>query len=116
MMRMHVTENIIEEIIVSTYGEQLDARQRHVFGQALQGLVRLAKAEQLLDIRLDAQRAAGLSGNASARRQTRAILRRIGLDLELDQVQRKLEFGDSTDTAADDGPGGADLRDGLPRD
>lgn len=116
MMRMHATENIIEEIIASTYGEQLDARRRHVFGQALQGLVRLAKAEQLLDIRLDAQRAAGLSGNASARRQTRSILRRIGLDLELDQAQRKLEFGDSKDAAADGGQDGAGMRGGLSRD
>ncbi|MFC3374795.1 hypothetical protein ACFOLJ_02625 [Rugamonas sp. CCM 8940] len=110
---MRATENIIEELIVSTYGEQLDAHKRHVFGQALQGLVRLAKAEQLLDMRLDAQRSIGLPGNADSRRQTRTILRRIGLDLALDQAQSKLEFGDGKDAAANGGQAGADLNDGL---
>ena len=53
------TDNIIEEIINSTCGERPDARCRHLFFHALQGLVRVAKAEQLQQMRSDVRLAIG---------------------------------------------------------
>lgn len=84
------TESVIEELVAATYGPGLGPRSRHVFAQALYGLVRLAKAEQLAEIRLDTERASGAMASISRRRQTKAILRKIGMDLS--QRQRELEF------------------------
>jgi hypothetical protein len=85
------TDKVIEELIAATCGLQPGMRQRHAYAQALLGLVRLAKAEQLLEMRLDAERASGSLACASRKRQTRAILRKIGMDVR--HRQRELEFG-----------------------
>lgn len=53
------TDNIIEEIINSTCGEEPDPRCRHLFFHALHGLVRVAKAEQLQLLRSDVRLAMG---------------------------------------------------------
>lgn len=55
------TETIVDELILAVYGEQPDARQRHVLRQALHGLVRQAKIEQLQEMRRDIWRASGLA-------------------------------------------------------
>ena len=52
------TDIIIEEIIKSTCGKTPDPRYRHLFFHALHGLVRVAKAEQLQQMRLDVKLAA----------------------------------------------------------
>lgn len=85
------TDTVIEDLVAATCGLQSEMRQRHVYAQALQGLVRLAKAEQLLEMRMDAERAAGSMVCAGRRRQTRAMLRKIGMDVR--SRQRELEFG-----------------------
>lgn len=58
-MHQRRTETVITELTEATYGKEDSARTRHVFSQALHGLVRLAKSEQLLDMRRDTERAAG---------------------------------------------------------
>lgn len=85
------TDRVIEDLIAATCGPQSGLQQRFVLAQALQGLVRLAKAEQLLEIRLDSERAVGSAVCANRTRQTRAILRKIGMDVR--NRQRELEFG-----------------------
>lgn len=94
------TDKVIEDLIAATCGLQAEMRQRHVYAQALQGLVRLAKAEQLLEMRLDAERATGSLACASRKRQTRAILRKIGIDVK--NRQRELEFGQHYPEGKDD--------------
>jgi len=66
-MHQRSTEAVISELMEATYGGHDSARERHVFRQALHGLVRLAKSEQLLDIRRDTERAAGSGGANLAR-------------------------------------------------
>lgn len=61
-MLTSATDNMIEELIDATYGDPADVRQRHVFAHALHGLVRLARSEQLLAMRLDVERATALAG------------------------------------------------------
>jgi hypothetical protein len=85
------TDKVIEDLIAATCGPLSGSQQRFVFAQALHGLVRLAKAEQLLEIRLDTERAVGGVACASRKRQTRAILRKIGIDVK--SRQRELEVG-----------------------
>ena len=68
------TEKLIDELVLAVAGTARDARARHVLAQALHGLVRLARSEQLLDMQRDAARAMG----AGSRRETRALMRRLG--------------------------------------
>lgn len=55
-MLTRVTDTIIEELIDATCN---DLRSRHIFLHALHGLVRVAKAEQLQEMRKDVARATG---------------------------------------------------------
>ena len=68
------TAKLIDELVLAVGGAVHDARARHVLGQALHGLVRLARSELLLEMQRDAARAVGAHG----RRETRALLRRLG--------------------------------------
>jgi hypothetical protein len=52
-------EVVIEDLIVATLGESRTAREKHLFRQALHGLVRLAKAEQMLEIRSNVKKLTG---------------------------------------------------------
>ncbi|MES2257361.1 MAG: hypothetical protein V4724_02525 [Pseudomonadota bacterium] len=88
-MQKSRTEHVIEELIAVTCVCHAGERERHVFAQALHGLVRLAKAEQLVEMRLDTERVGGALASASRRRQTRAMLRKIGIDIG--QQQRELQ-------------------------
>lgn len=58
------SETVINELIFAVYGAGADARQRHVLRQALHGLVRQARAEQLQEMRRDVWRATGMAGLA----------------------------------------------------
>lgn len=58
-MLTQVTDNIIEELIVSSYGGAPDARSRHLLEHALHNLVRAAKAEQLHQMKRDVSLAIG---------------------------------------------------------
>jgi hypothetical protein len=55
-MLTRVTDTIIEELIDATCS---DTRSRHFFLHALHGLVRVAKAEQLQELRMDVKLATG---------------------------------------------------------
>ena len=68
------TAKLIDELVLAVVGTARDARARHVLGQALHGLVRLARSEHLLDMQRDAARAS----RAGSRRETRALMRRLG--------------------------------------
>lgn len=58
-MLTRVTDTIIEELITLACGEKQDPRSRHLFAHALHGLVRVAQAEQLQQMRLDMELATG---------------------------------------------------------
>jgi len=60
------TDIIIEELITSTCGEAPDPRCRHLIFHALHGLVRVAQAEQLRQMRSDVQLAIGVAVEAPA--------------------------------------------------
>ena len=105
-MRIRATDSVIEEIISNADGEEPDARKRHVFRQILYSLVRLARAEQLQDMRHDAALATG-RGGGSSRQQARVVLRKIGMDA--DQATRPPEFGAQAGPRRVPRPGGASL-------
>lgn len=86
-MRTDTTANIIKELTVALCGCAPDPRQRYLLSQALHGLVRLAKTEQMLEVRRDVETAAG----ASSGRQTKAILRKISMACDARQGQFEFE-------------------------
>ena len=68
------TATLIDELGLAGVGTAHDARARHVLAQALHSLVRLARSAHLLDMQRDAARAV----SAGSRRETRALMRRLG--------------------------------------
>lgn len=86
-MLKHRTETVIGDLVDAAYGGQRGPgarRKRHVMRQALYALVRLAKVEQLVDMRLDAERAAGGMVGAGQHRHTKALLRKIDMDMHVE--------------------------------
>eukprot|EP01133_Synstelium_polycarpum_P025754 gene25754-biopygen22217 len=84
------TVKLIDELVFSLCGATHDARARHVLAQALHGLVRLARSEQLLEMQRDVARAVG----AGSRRETRALMRRLGTHGMHGQEQLALNLPD----------------------
>lgn len=59
MQTRPTTETVIEELVAVACGEQAGARQRHVYREALRSLVRLAKSEQMHEMKADVGRLTG---------------------------------------------------------
>jgi hypothetical protein len=53
METIYSTDQLIEELISASHGDNISAREKHAFREALRGLVRLAKAEQILAMKTD---------------------------------------------------------------
>ncbi len=91
-MRIRSTGKAIDDLISATYAAKPSIREQYVFKQVLHGLVRLAKAEQMLEIKMNVEKMTGsLAGVSSSRRHTKAILRKI--QLGCNNRQQQLEFG-----------------------
>jgi DNA-binding transcriptional regulator LsrR (DeoR family) len=86
------TDDVIENLITATLGEEATARQLHIFRENLHSLVRLAKAEQVVEIKANVRRLAGVLEAHSARRRTKALLMAQRLPGILDQAQQQFEF------------------------
>ena len=59
MVTQYSTDTVIEEMVAATYGDTVSARQKHMYREALRALVRLAKAEQMRDMRMDVRKLTG---------------------------------------------------------
>lgn len=92
MKKIAHTDQVIEDIVEATLGEDASAREKHVLRQSLYGLVRLSKAEQVADIKANVKRLAGALEVQSARRRAKAILTAQRLPGLLDQAQQAFEF------------------------
>jgi hypothetical protein len=57
------TQNMIEQLVCATCGNQSSLKDKHVFKEALHALVRLAKAEKMLELKQDVKKAGALLGN-----------------------------------------------------
>lgn len=59
------TETAIEHLVVAACGEQASARKKHVYREALRGLVRLAKSECMFEMKTDVGRLTGTFATAA---------------------------------------------------
>lgn len=86
------TETLIEELVAATSGKEASARDKHVYREALRGLVRLAKSEQLHEMKANVDKLAGANMARAARRYAKAILRAQSTSALSMSGQRQLEF------------------------
>ncbi|WBS04276.1 hypothetical protein OU994_08355 [Pseudoduganella sp. SL102] len=112
-MIKHRTDAVISDLVDAAHGGEAGRsgrRKRHVLRQALYALVRLAKVEQLADMRLDAERAAGGMVGTGQRRHTRALLHKISMDVHAGQARLESEWASAQ--AAKPAPSSALASDG----
>lgn len=86
------TDVIIENLLTATLGERCSSREKHVYREALRGLVRLAKSEQVLEIKSNVRKLTGALDASSARRRAKAVLLAQRLPGIIDQAQQQFEF------------------------
>ncbi|MFC7516606.1 hypothetical protein ACFQUU_16475 [Herbaspirillum sp. GCM10030257] len=94
MKKKFDSDEVIESLISATLGEQAGARERHLYRESLRNLVRLAKAEQVVEIKASVKRLTGVLDNQNARRRAKAILLAQQLPGILSSAQQKFEFKD----------------------
>jgi len=68
------TNAVIEQLIAAMPGENVSAREQHIYRENLRNLVRLAKAEQVMDIKANVKRLASAAEAQNARRYAKAVL------------------------------------------
>ncbi|HEY4541273.1 MAG TPA: hypothetical protein VIG66_02745 [Noviherbaspirillum sp.] len=88
---MH-TDEIIEELVTAMLGSEAGVRERHLLRENLRSLVRVAKAEQVVDIKASVRRLAGALESHTARRRAKAVLMAQRLPDILEQAQQQFEF------------------------
>ncbi len=69
------TQEMVESLTNAYCAQHTDIRQRHVFEQTLHALVRLAKSEQMLEIKASVKKLTGTILVEPERRQTKVIPR-----------------------------------------
>ena len=86
------TDQVIEALIAATITDEVTVRQKHIYRENLRSLVRLAKAEQIVEIKANVKKLAGALETHNARRRAKAILLAQRLPSILEGAQQKFEF------------------------
>lgn len=60
MGTLMATQSMIEDMTSAFCGNETDARQRYLFEQSLHALVRLAKSEQIIEIKANVKKLTGM--------------------------------------------------------
>jgi hypothetical protein len=86
------TNSVIEDLISATLSDEASARERHLFRENLRNLVRLAKVEQIVEIKDNVKKLAGAIEAHNARRRAKAVLLAQRLPDLIDRAQTQFEF------------------------
>jgi hypothetical protein len=86
------TNSVIEDLIAATLSHDASARERHIFRENLRNLVRLAKVEQIVEIKDNVKKLAGAIEAHTARRRAKAVLLAQRLPDLIDRAQTQFEF------------------------
>ncbi|TFW09337.1 hypothetical protein E4K72_06490 [Oxalobacteraceae bacterium OM1] len=92
MTKKQETDRVVEQLIEAVLGTDAGVREKHILRESLRGLVRLAKAEQLMDVRNSVNRLTGALEQSHARRRAKAVLLAQRLPGILEEAQRRFEF------------------------
>lgn len=77
---------------MAVLGEEADLREKHMYRENLRALVRLAKSEQLIDIKASVRKLTGAMETHQARRRAKAVLLAQRLPGILAGAQQQFEF------------------------
>jgi hypothetical protein len=86
------TNSVIEDLISATLSDEASAREQHLFRENLRNLVRLAKVEQIVEIKDNVKKLAGAIEAHNARRRAKAVLLAQRLPDLIDRAQTQFEF------------------------
>jgi hypothetical protein len=86
------SDQVIEQMITAMLGQDAGVREQHVCRESLRNLVRLAKTEQVMEIKQNVRKLTGALEQLHARRRVKAVLLAQRLPGLLDGAQRRLEF------------------------
>lgn len=90
MINKPTTETVIADLLESPYGMALDARAKYLFRESLFSLVRLAKAEQIMEIKNSVEK---LTGIGATYRSYALTEDEADLDnMMFDRLQQRFEF------------------------
>lgn len=71
-MKLHTrTDQVVSDLVSSLLPEDSTLRQQHVLREALNSLVRLAKSEQMVEVRTNVRRLTGTLTESAARNRSR---------------------------------------------
>lgn len=91
MKKQLETDQVIDALVASL-NENANARQVHIYRENLRSLVRLAKAEQIVDIKENVKKLTGAVEAHRARRRAKAVLLAQRLPGILTGAQQQFEF------------------------
>lgn len=90
MMNKPTTETLIADLLDSPYGAALDARAKYLFRESLYSLVRLAKAEQMMEIKTSVGKLTGLGAAYGTYALSEDDMNLDGF--MIDGIQQRFEF------------------------
>ena len=86
------TDEVIENLVAAMLGEDASEREKYLYRENLRNLVRLAKSEQIMEVKSSVRKLSGVLEMHAARRRAKAILLAQRLPRLLDEVQQQFEF------------------------
>lgn len=86
------TDQVIDNLIAAMLGEDATQRQQYLLRESLRSLVRLAKSEQVMDIKTNVKKLTGAMDAHNARRRAKAVLLAQRLPNILASAQQQFEF------------------------
>ncbi|KIF82638.1 hypothetical protein [Noviherbaspirillum autotrophicum] len=86
------TDQVIDNLIAAMLGEDATQRQQYLLRESLRSLVRLAKSEQVMDIKTNVKKLTGAMDAHNARRRAKAVLFAQRLPNILASAQQQFEF------------------------
>ncbi|MGE5652489.1 hypothetical protein [Noviherbaspirillum sp. UKPF54] len=92
MKKQLESDQVIDNLIAAMLGEDATLRQKYLFRESLHSLVRLAKSEQIMEIKANVQKLTGAMEVHNARRRAKAVLLAQRLPAILAGAQQQFEF------------------------
>jgi len=92
MKKKPSTELAIDDMVSANCKPDASAREKHVYREVLRALVRLAKSEQLVEMKVDIERLTGALAARAARRRAKNVLCAHSLDAISAGRQQSLEL------------------------
>jgi hypothetical protein len=92
MKKKAATEKVIDDLVAAAFDQNASGRERHIYREALRGLVRLARSEQMLEMRNNVDKLTGAITARAARRRAKSLVLGQRSDGGEEPEQKRFEF------------------------